>query len=48
MVEELRNLLSSMSSALTVLASELLSPSILNKITGENDRSPLGSVVNLC
>lgn len=33
MVEELRNLLSSMSSPLTVLTSELLSPYILNKIT---------------
>lgn len=33
MVEELRNLLTNLSSALTLLTSELLSPSILNKIT---------------
>lgn len=42
MVEELRNLLSHMSSPLTVLTTELLSPDILNKITGENRSESAG------
>lgn len=35
LVGELRNVLSDMFSPLTVLTSEVLGPSILNKVTGE-------------